>query len=361
MSNKTSSKKNLPENNSQAFNSDLAETVNLKYINSGREGYSRSVSGKKFFYTDGSNKIKDKKILDRILKLKIPPAWQNVWICKFPNGHLQATGTDKMGRKQYLYHTEWNLARNRTKFYRLYEFGRQLPLIRREIRKNLSVPGYSREKIISALISILERTKIRIGNSFYEKLYGSFGLTTLKNRHVKINGASIRFSFIGKKGVSHKIELKSRRLAKIIKRCKEIPGKELFSFIDENGNIHSIDSGMVNNYIHQITGCDFTAKDFRTWAGSVSALSALSEIDTSGKENDVKKKLQLMFEHVAMELGNTTAVCKKYYVHPLITDLYEKNLLCKYLSDYKSTVINEDKTDLYPEERILMKILKARL
>jgi len=235
-----------------------AKAVNLIYVKSNAVGYTRKRSEKKFIYMDGGNKLKDINEPDRIIKFVIPPAWEDVWICKSSRGHLQATGTDLSGRKQYIYHPDWNLVRSHTKFYLLYEFGNKLPLIRKEIKKNLSVPGYSREKILSALISILESTKIRIGNSFYEKFYGSFGLTTLKNRHVKINGASVTFSFTGKKGVSHKIDLKSRKLAKIIKGCREIPGKELFSYIDVEGKIHGIDSGMVNDFIHQITGCRAT-------------------------------------------------------------------------------------------------------
>jgi len=285
-----------------------AKSVNLVYVNNSRPGFTRKRKGKSFDYFDGNKKVKDKIVLERIKKLVLPPAWENVWICKLHNGHLQATGIDKLGRKQYKYHSNWSLVRNHTKFYRLYEFGKQLPGLRLQIKKNLSLPGFQREKVLAALLSILERTNIRIGNSFYEKLYGSFGLTTLKNRHVSINGIKIIFSFKGKKGINHHVTLRSKKLANIIKRCKEITGKELFEYIDDKGEIQNIDSGMVNEFIHTMTGGDFTAKDFRTWAGSVQAIIALKDLGGYESESEMKQKLPQMFDLVAKQLGNTKAV-----------------------------------------------------
>ncbi|MEO6695099.1 MAG: DNA topoisomerase IB [Ignavibacteria bacterium] len=334
-----------------------AKAMHLVYVNSGKEGFSRKRSGKSFIYFDGNKKIKDEVIIERIKKLILPPAWEKVWICKLPNGHLQATGIDKMGRKQYKYHANWSTARNNTKFHRLYDFGKKLPDVRIVIQKNLDLPGFQKEKVLSALLSILERTNIRIGNSFYEKLYGSFGLTTMKNRHVSINGAQISFAFKGKKGVNHKISLQSKKLANIIKGCKDISGKELFEFIDDKGEIHNIDSGMVNDYLRDITGSDFTAKDFRTWAGSVQAIIALKEIGGHTSATELKQKLPQMFDLVAKQLGNTKAVCKKYYIHPSITELYENNKLETYLSKLDASN-NKDKSGLTPEEKVLMKILK---
>lgn len=336
-----------------------AKAVNLVYVNNRQPGYSRKRKGKSYIYFDDDKKLKNKDELERIKKLVLPPAWESVWICKLHNGHLQATGIDKLGRKQYKYHVNWSLVRNHTKFYRLYEFGKTLPAIRAEIKKNLSWPGMQKEKILAALISILQKTNIRIGNSFYEKLYGSFGLTTLKNKHVSVNGSRISFSFKGKKGIKHNIDLKSRKLAKIILSCKDIPGKELFEFVDDNGVVHNIDSGMVNGYIHELTGGDFTAKDFRTWAGSVQALIAFKQIGPYETEAEMKKKLPEMFDIVSKLLGNTKAVCKKYYIHPMITDLYEKNKLGKYLEKLTISNSTEDRIDLSPEEKILMKILES--
>jgi DNA topoisomerase-1 len=336
-----------------------AKAVHLVYVNNNQTGFTRKRSGKSFTYYDGSKKIKDKEVLERIKKLVIPPAWKNVWICKLHNGHLQATGTDKLGRKQYRYHSNWSIVRNHTKFYRLYEFGKKLPDIRLEIKKNLSLPGFQREKVLAALLSILEKTNIRVGNSFYEKLYGSFGLTTLKNRHVSVNGAKISFSFKGKKGIKHQITLRSKKLANIIKHCKEITGKELFEYIDDKGEIHNIDSGMVNEFIHNISGGDFTAKDFRTWAGSVQAIIALKALGGYETESEMKEKLPQMLDLVANQLGNTRAVCKKYYIHPLITELYEKNNLEKYICKLRISNINEERTELSSEEKVLMKILKS--
>jgi len=332
-----------------------AKAAELTYVKEDiAQGYSRKRTGKSFAYMNGSKRIKNKKEIDRIKKLVIPPAWENVWICKLPNGHLQATGTDAMGRKQYKYHSSWNYIRNQTKFYRLYEFGKKLPEIRAQIEKNLSLPGESRDKILSAVISLLDMTSIRIGNSFYEKLYGSFGLTTLKNRHVKVNGSNIRFSFTGKKGVKQKISLKSRRLARIIKSCKEIPGKELFEYIDEDG-VHRIDSGMVNEFIRNTAGENFTAKDFRTWSGSIHALMAFKSLSDKEPESDKKKIITEMYEMVSKHLGNTKAVCKKYYIHPCIAQLYESDKLKRFLMQLDK---RKSGNDLFIYDKVLLSILK---
>lgn len=335
-----------------------ANAVNLVYVNDNLPGYTRTLKGKSFIYFNGNKRLKDKTEVLRIKKLVIPPAWQNVWICGLSNGHLQATGIDKLGRKQYKYHSDWNLVRNRTKYYRLNEFGKKLPRIRNEIKKNLALPGYSKEKVLSALLSILDKTAIRVGNSSYEKLYGSFGLTTLKNQHVNIKGSNIKFSFKGKRGIKHNITLRNKKLATIISACKEIPGKELFEYINDEGDAVDIDSGTVNEFIQNISGGDFTAKDFRTWSGSVLAIITLKELGEFSSESDLKQKLPAMFEIVAKHLGNTKAVCKKYYVHPRITDLYQAKQLEKYICKLKVTDGNDNFTGLYPQEKVLMRILK---
>lgn len=334
-----------------------AKAVNLIYVNNKQDGIIRKRKGESFYYIEDSKKITDKDKLERIKKLVIPPAWENVWICKQENGHLQVTGIDKLGRKQYRYHPSWNNIRNHTKFYRLLEFGKQLPMMRKILEKNLSLAGFPREKVLAAVVSLLERTNIRIGNAFYEKLYGSFGLTTMKNHHVDISGAKINFTFKGKKGVHHNIDLRSKKLAAIVKGCKEIPGKELFEYIDEEGIVRNVDSGMVNEYIRTITEGDFSAKDFRTWAGSVQSLLGFKELGGYENVTEMNKKIPAVFDMVASQLGNTRTVCKKYYVHPAIIKLYEENKLEKYLSELNSPASND--SGLQPEEVVLMKILET--
>jgi len=335
-----------------------AKAADLVYVLDDKSGFSRKRTSEVYSFFDGSKKINDKTILERISKLRIPPAWENIWICKLENGHLQATGLDKLGRKQYRYHILWNTIRTQTKFFRLREFGSLIPVIRKQIEKDLTLKGFPQEKILAAVVSLLERTNIRVGNAFYEKLYGSFGLTTLKNKHLVINGTQIQFSFKGKKGVQHNITLKSKRLSQIIKGCKDIPGKALFEFYDDEENINSIDSGMVNSYIGKITGGEFTAKDFRTWAGTLSALKAFNELGRFETIIEMNQKIHTAFEMTAKQLGNTPTVCKNYYVHPLIVELYKERKLEKYFGKLKITETIDGQKDLMPLEKILMKILK---
>ncbi|HVG41534.1 MAG TPA: hypothetical protein VM888_07970, partial [Chitinophagaceae bacterium] len=254
--------------------SKAASVADLIYVNDKEPGISREKKGNGFVYTKGGKPLKDEKELERIKKLVLPPAWTNVWICAKENGHIQATGYDVRNRKQYRYHHLWHTLRNETKFHHLYEFGKLLPSLRLKLEKDLDVKDMSEEKVIATVISLMERTYIRIGNNDYEKLYGSYGLTTLKDKHVKVEGDKIVFSFKGKKGVYHDISVKSRRLAKMVKACRDIPGKELFQYFGTDGTKKSVDSGMVNRYIKEATGGDFSAKDFRTWAGTLNILRA---------------------------------------------------------------------------------------
>lgn len=396
-----------------------AEAVNLVYVNDQQPGIHRIRKDDEFHYLCGKRKLRDKKTLERIKKLAIPPAWEEVWICSIDNGHLQATGFDVKKRKQYRYHPLWNSLRNHTKFYRLHEFGKALPLIRQQVEKDLSLKGLPVEKVLAAVVCLMEQTSIRVGNNLYEKLNGSFGLTTLKDKHVKISGDKMQFIFKGKKGVSHNVSLKSKRLAKIVKACRDIPGKELFQYYDHDGNHKCIDSGMVNNYLKSITGKDFTAKDFRTWSGTVHSLIAFKEIticstfednaedsirdrkqDRSkdggrhggkdGRKNgreksaeeldtaanltlaqassstakntltkaEIKSHILLVLDHVAAHLGNTRTVCKKYYVHPAIIELYENCRLHPYLNQLDDNETNHADDQLTCEERLLMTILE---
>jgi DNA topoisomerase I len=336
-----------------------ARAANLIYVTDKEPGIERKKKSGKFEYYFKGDKITDDEQLLRIKHLVIPPAWSNVWICKKENGHLQATGFDVKNRKQYRYHPDWNSLRNHTKFYRLLDFGKVLPAIREQLEKDISAPELSLKKVLAAVVKLMEQTNIRVGNSFYEKTYGSFGLTTLKDKHVKFNGASVNFAFVGKKGIPHNITLKNKKLAAIIKKCRDIPGKELFQFYDEEGNRHSIDSGLVNNYIKEISNSDFTAKDFRTWAGTVQAFLALKSIGCCETQIETKRKIIEALDIVSEQLGNTRTVCKKYYVHPLILSLYESKDLEKYINELDKMETVSTKTDLTPEEKIVLKILES--
>ena len=337
-----------------------AKAIHLLYVSDTDPGISREKKGEKFQYVFNGKQVNDDEELLRVKHLVIPPAWTNVWICPKDNGHLQVTGMDVKGRKQYKYHADWNKFRNQTKFYKLHEFGKVLPSIRLQLEKDLSLPTLGQEKVLAAVVSLMQRTNIRVGNNFYEKLYGSYGLTTLKDKHVKIEGTRLKFSFKGKKGVMHDISIKNNKLAKIVKQCRDIPGKELFQYFDENGERHSIDSGMVNDYIRTISGgSDFTAKDFRTWAGTVQALLALQSIGCCETAAETKKRIVEALDTVSKHLGNTRTVCKKYYVHPLILSLYENRQLEKYTAGLDKIEKNDNKSDLTPEEKVVMKILET--
>ena len=335
-----------------------AKAVNLIYTSDAETaGIIRKKRGTKYSYYRDGEKIKDKLEIKRINSLVIPPAWENVWICAIDNGHLQATGFDALQRKQYRYHSLWSALRNHTKFYRMLQFGYALPEIRLQLEKDLALRNFEKRKILALIVSLMQRTNIRIGNSIYEKLYGSFGLTTLKGKHVKVEGQKINFTFKGKKGVMHDVNLKSKRLARLITKCKEIPGKELFQYYDSEGNRHHIDSGMVNEYIKELSGEDFTAKDFRTWSGTVNALIAFKEIGYAENNSQYKKKVKAALEMVAEHLGNTSTVCRKYYVHPLVINLYENNSIKKYLDALEVIEENDGKAGLTHEEKLVLQIL----
>lgn len=329
-----------------------ARIVNLVYVRDNIPGITRVRRGKSFHYLDGQTKVSDPRQLNRIKKLVIPPAWEQVWICKDGRGHIQVTGLDTRKRKQYRYHPLWNVVRSQTKFYRLLEFGRQLPVMRAKIEAHLAEKEFSRNKVLALVVSILEKTGIRVGNQEYEKSYGSFGLTTLKNRHAAINGNTVTFSFKSKKGIQQNISLRSRKLARMVKSCQDIPGRELFEYIDELG-VHNVDSGMVNDYIRELSGCDFTAKDFRTWEGSLLAIKSLMGVGGFDTEAEMKRNVLSALDDVAKGLGNTRTVCRKYYVHPLILQRYEEGRLQEYFG--KDT---QGSADTNLAERILISLLE---
>jgi len=336
-----------------------AAVVSLVYVRDEMPGINRQKKGSGFSYIFNEKLLKDKKEIHRIKKLAIPPAWTSVWICPLENGHIQATGLDMRQRKQYRYHTLWNVIRSETKFHRLYEFGKALPQIRTKLEQDLKQKELTQDKVLATVISLMERTYIRIGNSSYEKMYGSYGLTTLKGKHVSIEGDKMQFSFKGKKGVHHHITLRNKRLAKTVEQCKEIPGKELFQYYDEHGDRKIIESGMVNDYIKAAAGMDFSAKDFRTWAGSIHALEAFRALNDAETASDRKKNIIAVLDFVSKKLGNTRTVCKKYYVHPGLIRLYEEDNLSKYIKELDDPEETSDITGHTKTEKVLLKILSA--
>jgi DNA topoisomerase-1 len=340
---------------------EAAVAANLLYVKDSDPGITRVKKGKSFAYYFQDKAVKTKKELDRIRKLVIPPAWMNVWICPVENGHIQVTGFDIRQRKQYRYHELWNKLRNETKYHRLYEFGKVLPKLRLQVEKDLAGKELNQQKVLAAVISLMERTYIRVGSNEYEKMNGSYGLTTLKDKHVAITGDKVLFSFRGKKGVEHNISLKNKRLARMVKQCRDIPGKELFQYYDADGQRKSIDSGMVNRYIHAAAGADYSAKDFRTWAGSVHALQAFRSLGEALTAAENKKNIVAALDEVSKKLGNTRTVCKKYYVHPALIKLYEENNLTGYLSELDKLEEPDNKSGLTAEEQVLMKILQQSL
>ena len=301
----------------------------LHYVDDTQPGIRRKKQRGKFCYFDpAGQRITDRDEIRRINALAVPPAYTDVWICADPRGHLQATGRDARGRKQYRYHPRWREVRDLDKYSRLRDFGLALPKLRKQLEALLAAPGFSRDKVMATVITLLDATLIRVGNTQYARDNRSYGLTTLRNRHVEINGSAILFQFRGKSGVEHQITVKDRRLARIIKRCQEIPGQNLFQYLDENGERHSITSSDVNAYLQTLTGADFTAKDYRTWAGSALALAVLRELQWQ-PESEAKRHVVEMVKNVARQLGNTPAVCRKCYIHPAVLEGFVLGMLAQ--------------------------------
>jgi DNA topoisomerase-1 len=345
----------------QLSNGDPAATaraVRLVYVSDMQEGIVRVRSGRGFRYLFRNKYIREKIHLQRIRGLVLPPAWKDVWICILENGHLQATGKDSRQRKQYRYHPLWNELRNHTKFFRMMDFGTVLPRIRQRVKKDLARKGLPKEKVLAAMIALMERTNIRVGHELYEKLYGSVGMTTLRDKHVHVKGESLKFTFKGKKGKEHFITIRNRKLAQLVRHCREIPGKELFQYYDAEGQRQSVDSGMVNDYIREISGGDFTAKDFRTWSGTVQCFMALREYGPAKDLKEARSNMIGALDKVAASLGNTRSVCKKYYVHPCLADLYENRKLDPWLVKNAARQSAGPTTALSNEEKWVLQILK---
>jgi DNA topoisomerase-1 len=340
-----------------------AKAAGLQYILDHTPGILRKQQGKitRYLRPDGTA-VKEQACLKRIRSLVIPPAWKDVWICMDPQGHLQATGRDARGRKQYRYHPLWNHVRNETKYDRMLTFGRLLPGIRRRVAADLRRPGLPRDKILATVVRLLEATLIRIGNEEYARTNESFGLTTLRDRHVKVQGSTLRFEFRGKSGIRHSVDITDRRLARIVKQSQDLPGYELFQYIDEAGERHTITSSDVNGYLQRIAGQDFTAKDFRTWAGTVLAARALKEYeDHAHSVAQAKRNVAAAIGAVAMQLGNTKAVCRKCYIHPDVLQAYLDGTLLSGLNGRIRKVSPRSLQHLPPEEAAVLNFLRERI
>ena len=343
-----------------------ARAAGLRYVSDRKPGIRRHARGedsKSFEYTvdpDGKP-VEDETTLGRIKSLVIPPAWTDVWICKQPNGHLQATGRDARGRKQSRYHPKWREVRDENKYERMVKFAAALPRIRERVHHDLKLPGLPRNKVLAAIVSVMEMTHIRVGNQEYAKENKSYGLTTMRNKHVEVHGAEVTFSFQGKSRVHHTISLHDRRLARIIKSCEDIPGYELFQYLDDEGNHHAVDSSAVNEYLREISGEHFTAKDFRTWAGTVLASEMLRGLGSFETATQAKKNVAEAIKAVAKQLGNTPAVCRKAYVHPAVLEAYlAGSISAEAAKEELEEEIAEHEHALRQEELVLLDLLEQR-
>ncbi len=339
--------------------SEIINSSSLVFVNPNMPGIYRKGKPGHFYYVNrDGERIKNEADLERIKKLVLPPAWKEVWISSKKNGYLQATGIDVAGRKQYRYHTEWTSRRSDHKYFRLLEFGKVLPNARRQIAKDLRRKSLDERKVLAICTDVMQKTLIRIGNENYKKSYGSYGLSTLKDQHFKAGSSKAVLSFVGKKGVKQEVELTHKSLITLIKRCKDIPGQELFQYYTGNGKDHkAVDSGMINNYIREITDCDFTAKDFRTWGGTLEALQQLACFAEKYPEMSKKKIIVEVLDEVASKLGNTRAVCKSSYVYPLLLERFENDGLSKYLKKI-NTLATSNNAAVENNEKVLMQFLK---
>jgi DNA topoisomerase-1 len=339
-----------------------AEEAGLRYLNDSMPGIRRRRAGKGFTYIglDGK-RLADKRVLARIRSLAIPPAWTDVWICPIARGHLQATGRDARGRKQYRYHPRWHAVRDEAKYERMIAFGRALPRIRRRVEEDLSLPGLPRERVLAAVVRLLEKTGVRVGNEEYARENRSFGLTTLRSRHADVGTSRIRFRFRGKGGKEHDVELSDRRLARIVARCQELPGQALFTYLDDEGVPRTVDSADVNDYLREISGEEFTAKDFRTWSGTVLAAWALAELTEFDSEAQAKRNVVRAVEAVAERLGNTPAVSRRSYVHPTVIDAYLDGDVVRGARRKAEEELSASLDELPPEEAAVLALLRNRL
>jgi DNA topoisomerase-1 len=341
---------------------EAAEYAGLAYVSDERPGIRRQRAGKGFRYVsaDGA-KVRDAAALSRIKSLAIPPAWTDVWICARPNGHIQATGRDAKGRKQYRYHARFREVRDRTKYHHMLTFAESLPAIRKTVNKHLDLRGLPREKVLATVVHLLETTLIRVGSDEYARQNKSYGLTTLKNRHVEIDGTELRFNFKGKSGKAWRLGVRHRRIAKIVRACHELPGQDLFQYVDDGGEIRDVTSADVNAYLKEISAEDITAKDFRTWHGTVLAALALREFQKFDDQASAKKNIREAIQRVAARLGNTPTICRKCYIHPEIFTTYIEGALLLEVKEKVEAELRDDLPGLKPEEAAVLTLLQARL
>jgi DNA topoisomerase-1 len=341
---------------------DAAESAGLRYVSDEEPGIRRKKAGKGFSYVKpGGSKVEDPDTLWRIKKLVIPPAWTDVWICPHENGHIQATGRDAKGRKQYRYHAAFREIRESTKYEHMMEFAQALPVIRQTIDAHMRLKGLPQEKVLATVVHLLETTLIRVGNADYAKQNQSYGLTTLRDPHVKAEGKELRFQFKGKSGKIWQLKVQDRRIAKIVKACQDLPGQDLFQYLDDEGNRHAISSADVNGYLKEITGRDITAKDFRTWAGTVLAAMALAEFEGVDTQAKAKKNVRAAIERVSARLGNTPTICRKCYVHPEILSCYMGGDLLLDIKEEVQEELSSNLAGLKPEEAAVLALLEGRL
>jgi DNA topoisomerase I len=340
---------------------EAAESAGLVYVSDEDRGIRRERKGDGFVYfKPNGDPLTDEATLERVRKLAVPPAYTDVWICTKANGHLQATGRDARGRKQYRYHPQFREVRESTKYEHMLEFARALPAIRAKLAEHMALRGLPREKVLATVVHLLETTLIRVGNDDYAKENKSYGLTTLRNPHVKVDGSELRFQFKGKSGKTWRLQVKDRRIARIVRACQELPGQRLFQYQDGD-ELREVTSADVNAYLKEITGSDITAKDFRTWAGTVMAALALQEFEAFDTKATQKKNLKAAIERVSSRLGNTPTICRKCYIHPEVLNAYvEGNLLLEVKREVEKE-LREDLADLKPEEAAVLAMLEKRL
>jgi DNA topoisomerase-1 len=345
---------------------DFAAAEGLRYITDSQPGFTREKRGNDFVYLDKAGKrITDDKVITRIKAIGIPPAYTDVWISPFANGHIQATGKDARGRKQYRYHTTWRQVRDETKFQHILDFADALPAIRKTVKQHLALSGLPREKVLATVISLMEKTAIRVGNAEYAKDNNSYGLTTMRRKHVKLSGDTIKFEFTGKSGKTWNLAVRDRRIARIVKQCADIPGYELFKYVADDGTKTDVTSADVNSYLRDISGGYFTAKDFRTWSGTLLAALALQEFEKYDSAAQAKKNVVAAIDRVAKQLGNTPAICRKCYVHPEVLNAYLDDALDPPFTELIRQRIDAKLKTKYQEfnddELMVLAFLKKRL
>jgi len=340
---------------------EAAQSAGLSYVSDDKPGIRRLRSGRGFTYKVGRKKVIDADTLGRIKAIAVPPAWTDVWICPKASGHIQATGRDAKGRKQYRYHQRFREVRESTKFHHMLAFASSLPAIRAKVKTHLALRGLPREKVLASVVHLLETTLIRVGSDEYARSNRSYGLTTLRNRHVQVNGSALRFIFKGKSGKLWNLSLRDKRIAKVIRVCQDLPGQELFAYLDEVGETRDVTSSDVNAYLREISGVDITAKDFRTWHGTVLAAMALQEFEKFDNQAGAKRNIRTAIESVAARLGNTPTICRKCYIHPEIFASYAEGMLLLEIKKQVEAELRDDLATLRPEEAAVLTLLQSRL